>query len=78
MPILAITVYAQVVSYFHPKDFEDTQYTFDHLAPFVAAVPLDVAGKICVEVKVLFSCHCFPATAFQQYHPSDLCQPERQ
>jgi len=68
MPILAITVYAQVVSYFHPKDFEDTQYTFDHLAPFVAAVPLDAAGKNSVEVKVLFSCHCFTEAFDTEVH----------
>lgn len=50
------------MSHFHSKSYQGTQYTFDHLDPFVANVALDSAVTKHVELHVTFGCHCFTET----------------
>ncbi|OIQ78959.1 hypothetical protein GALL_393240 [mine drainage metagenome] len=56
------------MSFFHSKEFQGTQYTFDHLDPFVTSVSLDAAGSKVVELDVTFSCHCFTEAFDESLH----------
>ena len=47
------------MTYFHPKEFNGSIYTFEHLNPLALTVQLDAAGTKQLDLTVTFSTHCF-------------------